>query len=72
MSTEANYREAGLRPPRTSDAFPSDSWNRAQLREYADAHGIDLAGATLKADILAAVTAAPSPDIIDPALEASS
>lgn len=34
---------------------PDGSWTMAQLREYAKAHAIDLAGASTKADLLAAV-----------------
>lgn len=36
---------------------PSDSWTVAQLKEYAEAKGIDLTGADKKADILAVVKA---------------
>lgn len=69
MSTADRYRKAGMRPPRDADEFPSESWNIDRLRDYAQANSIDLAGVTLKADILAAVTAAPI-DQTDPFLEA--
>lgn len=36
---------------------PDDSWTVAQMKEFASENDIDLAGATLKADVLAAVTA---------------
>lgn len=39
------------------EGTPSDSWTVAQLKEYAEAKGISLAGAEKKADILALVTA---------------
>ncbi|WP_280389307.1 Ish1 domain-containing protein [Nocardia wallacei] len=35
---------------------PSESWTVAELKAYADEHGIDLGEATKKADILAAIT----------------
>jgi len=34
---------------------PGESWTVAQLRAFAEANGIDIAGATKKDDILAAV-----------------
>ena len=37
------------------DGEPDGSWTVVELREYAREHGIDLEGATAKADILAAV-----------------
>lgn len=37
------------------DGPPTDAWNLDQLRAHADAQGIDLAGATKKADVLAAI-----------------
>lgn len=36
-------------------SIPSEEWTVKDLRTYAEDHGIDLAGATTKADILAAV-----------------
>ena len=36
---------------------PSDAWTVAQMKEYAEAKGISLAGADKKADILALITA---------------
>lgn len=33
---------------------PSENWTVPQLRDYADAQGIDLTGLTVKADILGA------------------
>lgn len=43
---------SATKPPVT----PDESWTVAQLRAHAETHGIDLAGATTKADILTAVT----------------
>lgn len=39
---------------------PDDTWTIPQLRARAERTGVDLAGATLKADILAAVTTPPA------------
>lgn len=39
---------------------PSDVWTVAELTEYATQHGIDLSGASRKADILAAIHATTS------------
>ncbi len=36
---------------------PSDAWTVAQMKEYAEAKGISVAGADKKADILALITA---------------
>lgn len=63
MSTDDNYRAAGMLPPREpeaefDDSTPSDTWKVSRLREYAEANAIDLGSATLKPDILAAITAA--------------
>lgn len=41
---------------------PDDSWTVTQLRNHADRNGIDLAGATTKADILTAITTPASGD----------
>lgn len=38
------------------DGEPSESWTVAQLEAYAAANGVDLAGASRKADILAAIS----------------
>lgn len=40
------------------DGPPNTNWKGAQLQAYADAHDIDLAGATVKADMVAAIGAA--------------
>jgi len=37
---------------------PSDEWTVKQLGAFAEREGIDLAGATKKADVVAAITAA--------------
>ena len=41
-----------------ASSLPDDTWTLAQLRSYASEQGVDLAGATRKDDVLAAVTAA--------------
>ncbi|MFM9563253.1 MULTISPECIES: Ish1 domain-containing protein [Streptomyces] len=43
------------------DARPSDKWTVDRLKQWATKHGIDLGGATKKADVLAAISAAPVP-----------
>jgi len=42
-------------PLELPDGEPSDKWTNPQLVAYAGVHGIDLAGATKKADLLVAV-----------------
>ena len=43
---------------------PSENWTVPQLREHAERVGIDLTGATTKADVLSAINdAAPSADL---------
>ena len=34
---------------------PDESWTNADIKQYADDHGIDLGGATTKADMLAVI-----------------
>lgn len=41
-----------------SQPVPSDDWKNAQIKDWAEAHQIDLGGATTKADMLAAIAAA--------------
>ncbi len=43
-------------------ANPLDAMSVEQLKDYATEHGIDLAGASRKAEIVAAITAAESQD----------
>ena len=38
---------------------PNTKWTKKRLEEHAAAHGVDIEGATTKADILAAITADP-------------
>jgi len=40
------------------DGEPSEEWKAAELTAYAEREGIDLAGATKKADVVAAIAAA--------------
>jgi hypothetical protein len=42
----------------TVDGEPNDGWTNAQIQAYATEHGIDLGGATKKADMLAAIAEA--------------
>lgn len=42
-------------PDMTGD-IPDDSWTLPRLRKYASEHGVDLAGASLKEDVLATIT----------------
>jgi hypothetical protein len=47
------------------DGAPTDAWTVAQLRTFAKAHDVDLGGATLKADILAALAPADGEQKVD-------
>jgi hypothetical protein len=67
----AEYADEPARPmrrmpksdaPETSARKPIDRMNVAELRAYAAEHDIDLGGATVKRDILAAVEAAQDAD----------
>jgi hypothetical protein len=40
------------------DPVPDGSWKNADIEDYAEQHGIDLGGATKKADMLSAISAA--------------
>ena len=42
------------------DYFPTSDWKNADIRDWADAHDVDLDGATTKADMLAAIDATSS------------
>ena len=37
------------------ESAPSMDWTAAQIKQYAEEHGVDLGGATTKADMLAAI-----------------
>lgn len=52
-------RDLTLDPPRgkESEGTPSEDWTVPQLKKYAEAHSIDLGGATAKDPIFAAITA---------------
>lgn len=41
-----------------SDDSPSESWKNDEIKSWAEAQGVDLGGATKKADMLAAIQAA--------------
>lgn len=61
MTSHGYVIERDLGIPDTSDApapFDLGVCTVAELKEYAELHGIDLGGATLKADIRAAIDAA--------------
>lgn len=47
-------------PPSEGGSVPSEKWLKADLEKYADDHGIDLAGASTKADMVAAIEAGPT------------
>lgn len=47
----------GAEPEGQSDV-PDKSWNNAQIKEWAEAHDVDLGDATKKADMLAAISTA--------------
>lgn len=55
----------GAKPDEESDEeeegksdFPDDSWKNDDIKAWAEAHEVDLGGATKKADMLAAIQAA--------------
>lgn len=50
----------GSPAPAEPDSAPSKSWKVDELKAYAGEHGIDLGGATNKADILSVIEAAGS------------
>lgn len=41
-----------------TEGAPDDSWKNADIKTWADAHDVDLGGATTKADMLAAISTA--------------
>lgn len=43
--------------PVADDETPSDSWTNQRIKQYAEDNGVDLGGATTKADMLAAIGA---------------
>jgi hypothetical protein len=47
--------DAGGEPP---EFYPTSDWKNADIKDWAEAHSVDLAGATTKADMLAAIDAA--------------
>jgi hypothetical protein len=47
------------------DTQPSEAWTVGRLKEWAAEHGIDLGGATKKADVLAAIEATPKAKTLD-------
>lgn len=52
--------------PEFPDGAPDESWKVAELQAYAQAHDVDLGGATKKADMVAAIAAAAKPGPFDP------
>lgn len=42
----------------SDESVPDESWKNDEIRTWAEAHGVDLGGATKKADMLAAIQAA--------------
>lgn len=72
---EGNAREAGLldeaapadtAPPVTlPEGEPDDDWKFDQLKAYATQHGVDIDGLRSKAEVLAAIQAAPAPAATD-------
>jgi len=41
-----------------AEFYPTSDWKNAEIRDWAEAHDVDLDGATTKADMLAAIDAA--------------
>jgi hypothetical protein len=49
----------GEEPPEPEkETFPDDTWKNADIKEWANTHGVDLGDATKKADMLAAISSA--------------
>lgn len=46
---------------------PGEDWKVSELKDYADEHGVDRTGLTSKADLLAAINEATTPQTTDPA-----
>lgn len=45
-------------PPAEGPPVPDSGWKNDEIKTWAEAHGVDLGGATKKADMLAAIQAA--------------
>ncbi|GII98383.1 hypothetical protein CLV28_0706 [Sediminihabitans luteus] len=66
MLMRRHYEKAGpdapvADGPAVPDGDPTETWKADQLKAYAAEHDVDLAGATKKADVLAAILAATTP-----------
>jgi len=46
------------------DGDPTEKWTIAQLTAYAAAHGVDVTGASVKADYLGAINGATTPPVL--------
>jgi hypothetical protein len=55
-AAEVPTPEAGNTFGQAADLVPSGDWKVAELQQFATENDVDLGGATLKADILAAIT----------------
>jgi hypothetical protein len=44
----------------SDEPTPTEEWKNAEIRDWAEAHGVELNGATTKADMLAAIDGAGS------------
>lgn len=63
MAMEAGLLDDSRPSGAPPDRAPDESWTVAQLVDYASREEINLGGATKKADILAAITAANNPGV---------
>ena len=55
------YQGVGAEPAATEpipEQAPTEEWKNADIRDWAQAHDVDLGGATTKADMLAAIAGA--------------
>lgn len=50
------YQGVDPAPPADAEPTPTEDWKNAEIREWAEAHSVDLGGATTKADMLAAIS----------------
>jgi hypothetical protein len=58
VESTVEYAEEAPEAPAEKSDFPDDSWKNADIEAYAADNGIDLGGATKKADMLAAIQSA--------------
>jgi stage V sporulation protein SpoVS len=58
VEADKNAAEARAEADVPGDVYPTSDWKNAEIESWAEANGVDLDGATKKADMLAAIAAA--------------